>query len=104
VASGLDAEQFGPVYYHILQDKKYRGSDGLLNGAMIIEAMHAEIMKSVKPAKEAAVDRKVAEEKAKLEEKKKNLGSATTGVKPKVEPKSPPNIKEAADMALALLK
>ena len=103
-ASGLDPEQFGPVYLQILQDKQYRGADGLLSSAKIIEAMHNEIIKSVKPARESALEKKTAEEKAKLQEKKKNLGSGSTSVKPKVNDKAPPNIAEASRRALALLR
>lgn len=102
-SSGLDAEQFGATYLRILKDPKYT-QDGILQATDIIEAMHEEILKSVKPQKESALAKKTAEEKAKLEDKKKVLSSARTETKTQVNDKSPINIKEASRRALAMLQ
>lgn len=103
-ASGLDPEQFGTKYLEILQDKQYRGADGLLSSAKIIEAMHNEIVKMVKPARESALAKRTEEEKAKLAEKKKALGSGSTVVQTKLGKHTPVNIEAAAKMAMAALK
>lgn len=102
-SSGLEAELFGDVYLKILKNPEYTGKDGLLNGTKVVEAMHEEILKHVKPAKESSLLKKTAEEKAKLDEKKKTLASAHTANKTTVNDKAPLNIKEATRRALELL-
>ena len=101
--AGVDPEEFGPIYLSVLKDKQYTDPSGLLNTAKILRAMHREILKVVKPVREAAVTAKAKEEKAKLEEKKNALGSSgRTTVSTKVSQKQPVDIKEASRMALKL--
>jgi hypothetical protein len=97
VQAGLDPEQFGKEYLDVLKEDAARDKYGTLSTAYILKAMNKKIIDALKAQGTTGteLDKKKAQLKEELEEKKKILAStARTSREVKTKTKEPKSIDE----------